>query len=100
MLRIMETLILELPDELRAFVEARVAGGGYASASEYVGALLEAEQRRLALRAASLDGGMRQRAQRRRSHNGCFDRWGHRATLLAVMLWFRQGQDSRTDPVV
>jgi putative addiction module CopG family antidote len=34
------TMEIALPDEMRAFIEAQVSSGGYASASEFVRALV------------------------------------------------------------
>ena len=39
---------ISLPDDMRAFIEARVAQGGYASTSEYFRDLVREGQRRLA----------------------------------------------------
>jgi antitoxin ParD1/3/4 len=44
----MATMTISLPEEMRAFIEARVAEGGYASASEYLRALIREAQRRQA----------------------------------------------------
>jgi antitoxin ParD1/3/4 len=46
----MTTMNLSLPDEMIAFVEARVAQDGYASASEYLRALIREDQKRRAKR--------------------------------------------------
>jgi len=42
----MSTIDIRLPDHLKAFLEAQAARRGYADASEFVQALLEAEQHR------------------------------------------------------
>ena len=47
---------VSLPDALRAFVEERVAEGGYGSTSEYVRELIRREVDRTKLRALLLDG--------------------------------------------
>lgn len=47
----MTTMNISLPDEMKAFVEAQMARGGYASASEYLRALIRDDQRRQARRA-------------------------------------------------
>jgi antitoxin ParD1/3/4 len=55
----MATMNISLPDEMRAFVEERVVRDGYASASEYVRALVRDDQRRqakLALEAKLMEG--------------------------------------------
>lgn len=55
----MTTMNISLPDEMRAFVESRMAREGYASASEYLRALIRQAQRRLAeeeLEAKLLEG--------------------------------------------
>jgi antitoxin ParD1/3/4 len=39
----MSTITIELPDALKAFIDERVAEGGYRDASEFVQSLLEAE---------------------------------------------------------
>ncbi len=44
----METMNVSLPEKLRAFVEQQVSSGDYGTASEYVRALLRADQRRAA----------------------------------------------------
>ena len=46
----MTTMNLSLPDEMIAFVEARVAQDGHASASEYLRALIREDQERRAKR--------------------------------------------------
>jgi len=55
----METMNISLPDPLKAFVEAQINEGGYSSASEYVCALIRADQQRQAeerLEALLLEG--------------------------------------------
>jgi antitoxin ParD1/3/4 len=44
----MTTMNISLPDEMKAFVEAQMAQGGYASASEYLRALIRDAQKRQA----------------------------------------------------
>jgi antitoxin ParD1/3/4 len=44
----MKTMNISLPDEMKAFVEAQMAQDGYASASEYLRALIRNDQKRLA----------------------------------------------------
>ena len=39
---------ISLPDSMKHFIEGQVAAGGYSSASEYVRALVRAEQQRQA----------------------------------------------------
>lgn len=46
----MTTMNISLPDEMKVFVEAQMAHEGYASASEYVRALIREAQRRQAKR--------------------------------------------------
>ena len=46
----MTTMNFSLPDEMKAFVEARLAQEGYASASEYLRALIRDDQKRRAKR--------------------------------------------------
>jgi antitoxin ParD1/3/4 len=46
----MTTMNISLPAEMKAFVEAQMARDGYASASEYLRALIRDDQRRLARR--------------------------------------------------
>jgi antitoxin ParD1/3/4 len=46
----MTTLNISLPEEMKAFVEAQMAEEGYASASEYLRALIREAQRRQAKR--------------------------------------------------
>jgi antitoxin ParD1/3/4 len=46
----MTTLNVAVPDEMKAFVEAQMAQEGYASASEYLHALIRDAQRRGAKR--------------------------------------------------
>ena len=55
----MTTMNISLPDEMKAFVESRMADEGYASASEYLRALIRDAQRRQAkqeLEAKLLEG--------------------------------------------
>jgi antitoxin ParD1/3/4 len=47
----MTTMNISLPDEMRAFVEAQMAEDGYASASEYLRALIRDAQKRRARQA-------------------------------------------------
>jgi antitoxin ParD1/3/4 len=44
----MTTMNISLPDEMKAFVEAQIAKEGYASASEYLRALIRDAQKRMA----------------------------------------------------
>ena len=44
----MQTMNISLSDPIRQFVEEQVSAGEYSSASEYVGELLRAEQKRRA----------------------------------------------------
>ena len=46
----MTTMNISLPDEMKAFVEAQMATEGYASASEYLRALIREAQKRQANR--------------------------------------------------
>jgi antitoxin ParD1/3/4 len=46
----MTTMNISLPDEMKAFVEGQMAQEGYASASEYLRALIRDAQRRQAKR--------------------------------------------------
>ena len=46
----MTTMNVSLPDEMKAFVEAQLAQEGYASASEYLRALIREDQKRRARR--------------------------------------------------
>jgi antitoxin ParD1/3/4 len=55
----MTTMNISLPDEMKAFVEAEMAQEGYASASEYLRALIRDAQKRRArqeLEAKLLEG--------------------------------------------
>ncbi len=47
----MTTMNISMPDEMKAFVEAEMAREGYASASEYLRALIREAQRRQAKQA-------------------------------------------------
>jgi len=47
----MKTMNISLPDEMKVFVEARMDHEGYASASEYLRALIRDAQKRQATRA-------------------------------------------------
>jgi antitoxin ParD1/3/4 len=42
----METMNIALPESMKAFVQQRVAEGGYSSVSEYVRDLIRADQKR------------------------------------------------------
>ena len=44
----MTTMNISLPEEMKAFIEAQMATEGYASASEYLRALIRADQKRRA----------------------------------------------------
>jgi antitoxin ParD1/3/4 len=46
----MTTMNISLPDEMKAFVEEQMASEGFASASEYLRALIREAQKRLAKR--------------------------------------------------
>jgi antitoxin ParD1/3/4 len=55
----MTTMNISLPDEMKAFIEAQLARDGYASASEYLRALIRDAQKRQAkqeLEAKLLEG--------------------------------------------
>ncbi len=52
----MSTMNVSLPDELKSFVDAQTASGGYGSTSEFVRELIRREQDRLHLRSLLLDG--------------------------------------------
>lgn len=55
----MATMNISLPDEMKAFIEAQIAKEGYASASEYLRALIRDAQKRQAkqeLEAKLLEG--------------------------------------------
>lgn len=52
----MGTMNISLPDSLKAFVEQRVAEGGYSTSSEYVRELIRREQDRSTLRGLLLEG--------------------------------------------
>ena len=55
----MQTMNISSPDPLKQFVDNQVAAGSYSSASEYVGELIRADERRQAsnaLEAALLEG--------------------------------------------
>ncbi|HEY2482448.1 MAG TPA: type II toxin-antitoxin system ParD family antitoxin [Caulobacteraceae bacterium] len=47
---------ISLPDALKAFVDAQVAGGGYGTSSEYVRELIRRDKDRAHLRRLLLDG--------------------------------------------
>ena len=47
----MTTMNISLPDEMKSFVEAQMARDGYASASEYLRALIREDQKRRARQA-------------------------------------------------
>jgi len=55
----MSTLNISLPESMRAYIDEKVAEGGYSTASEYVRELVRAEQKRAAqdkLEALLLEG--------------------------------------------
>jgi antitoxin ParD1/3/4 len=52
----MSTMNVSLPDELKAFVDEQVDGGGYGSTSEYVRELIRRDKSRRELRRMLLDG--------------------------------------------
>ena len=47
---------ISLPEELKAYVEERVAAGGYVASSEYIRELIRKDQDRERLRALLLEG--------------------------------------------
>jgi antitoxin ParD1/3/4 len=52
----MSTMNISLPEGLKAFVEERVATGGYGASSEYIRELIRKDQDRERLRGLLLDG--------------------------------------------
>lgn len=52
----MSTMNISLPEELKAFVDEQVSGGGYTSTSEYMRELLRRERDRAMLRGLLLEG--------------------------------------------
>ena len=55
----MSTLNISLPESMRAYIEEKVAEGGYSTASEYIRELVRADQKRAAqdkLEALLLEG--------------------------------------------
>lgn len=44
----MTTLNISLPDAMRAYIEQKVAAGGFSTASEYISELVRADQKRAA----------------------------------------------------
>jgi antitoxin ParD1/3/4 len=52
----MSTTNISLPEALKAFVDEQVAGGGYATSSEYVRELIRRDQDRQRLRALLIEG--------------------------------------------
>ena len=52
----MTTMNISLPDALKSFVDEQVAGRGYGTSSEYIRALIRADQDRQHLRALLLEG--------------------------------------------
>ncbi|MCW8132912.1 MAG: type II toxin-antitoxin system ParD family antitoxin [Planctomycetota bacterium] len=62
----MSKLAVQLPESLKPYVDAQVSAGGFASADEYVRALIEAEQKRQQRKAglrAELERGLQQSAE-------------------------------------
>jgi antitoxin ParD1/3/4 len=49
-------MTISLPEPLKQFVEQQVSAGGYASAEEYIGALVEAELARARLEELIIEG--------------------------------------------
>ena len=52
----MSTMNISLPDQLKSFVDERVASSGYVSVSEYLCELILKDQGRLHLQALMFDG--------------------------------------------
>jgi antitoxin ParD1/3/4 len=52
----MSTMNISLPEQLKAFVDEQVTGGGYSTSSEYVRELIRRERDRLHLRNLLLEG--------------------------------------------
>lgn len=49
-------MTISLPEPLKQFVEQQVSAGGYASAEEYIGALVEAKRARAQLEVLIVEG--------------------------------------------
>jgi len=49
-------MTISLPEPLKQFVEQQVSAGGYASAEEYIGALVEAERKRARIEELIVEG--------------------------------------------
>jgi len=49
-------MTISLPESLKQFVEQQVSAGGYASAEEYIGALVEAERARARIEELIVEG--------------------------------------------
>ena len=49
-------MTISLPEPLKQFIEQQVSAGGYASAEEYIGALVEAERARARLEELIVEG--------------------------------------------
>lgn len=52
----MTSMNISLPEELKAFVEERVARGGYSTASEYMRELIRRDQNRARIEARIIEG--------------------------------------------
>lgn len=49
-------MTISLPEPLKQFIEQQVSAGGYASAEEYIGALVEAERARARIEELIVEG--------------------------------------------
>jgi antitoxin ParD1/3/4 len=49
-------MTISLPEPLKQFIEQQVSAGGYASAEEYIGALVEAERERARIEELIVEG--------------------------------------------
>ena len=83
----MTTMNISLPEEMKAFVEAQMSQEGYASASEFLRALIREEQRRRAKR--DLEAKFREALESGPSEPMTRSDWD----LLESKVWERHGRE-------
>lgn len=88
----MTTMNISVPDEMKAFVEAQMAQEGYASASEYLRALIREAQKRRAKQA--LEAKFREALESGPATPMTTDDWQQ----LERNVWDRQRQAQAAQP--
>jgi antitoxin ParD1/3/4 len=88
----MATMNISLPDEMEAFIEAQLAKEGYATASEYLRALIRDEQKRQAKQ--ELEAKFRAALESGPAEPMTREDWDE----LERRVWERHGQGQQAQP--